>query len=154
VIEMRLTKHVTIGLAVAALAATGASAHGGPGKDKAANENRCRPAPVLLAGTLANDPAAGDTSFQLQVAHANRKGRLYKKAGNPVTLNVDAKTRIRRTGRPSTLDALAQNDRAVVLAKVCRADLKQANGLGAALPPLTARLVLARAPKPSGDSDS
>jgi len=147
---MRLTKHVTIGLAVAALAATGASAHGGPGKDKAPNKSRCRPAPVLLAGTLANDPAAGDTLFQLQVAHANRKGRLYAKAGNPVTVNVDAKTLIRKGGHPSTLDALSEHDRAVVLAKVCRADLKQA--AGSALPALTARLVLARSPKASEDS--
>jgi hypothetical protein len=152
---MRLTKHVTIGLLAAALAATGASAHGGPGKDKAASKNRCRPAPVLLAGALANDPAAGDTSFQLQVAHANRKGRLYAKAGNPVTLNIDATTLIRKGGHSATLDALSLNDRAVVLAKVCRAALKQANGSGGALPPLTARLVLAKTPKTqqtSGDS--
>jgi hypothetical protein len=149
---MRLTKHVTIGLAVAALAATGASAHDGPGKDKA--KAGCRPAPVMLMGTLANDPVAGDTSFQLMVKHANRKGRLYAKAANPVSVSVDDKTRIRKDRQSATVDALSLNDRAVVLAKVCRADLKQAKESGAALPALTARFVLARSPKPAGESDS
>jgi hypothetical protein len=145
---MRLTKHVMIGLVAAALAATGAQAHGGPGKDKAAAAKaRCRPAPVLLMGTLANDPAAGDTSFQLQVKHANRLGRLYAKAGNPVSVAVDDKTRLRKGGATSTLDALAQNDRAVVLAKVCRADVRSALKSNGPLPPMTARLVLAKAPK-------
>jgi hypothetical protein len=153
--KMRLTKHVTIGLVAAALAATGAQAHDGPGKDKAADAKaRCRPAPVLLMGMLANDPAAGDTSFQLMVKHANRKGRLYAKAANPVSVNVDEKTRIRKDGQSATVDALSQNDRALVLAKVCRADVKQAKESGGALPALTARLVLAKSPKPSGDGDS
>ena len=149
---MRLTKHLTIGLTVAAIAASGATARDKPGKDHAA---ACRPAPVLLAGTLANDPAAGDTSFQLMVKHGNSRGRLYAKAANPVSVGVDANTRIRKDGQSSTLDALAQNDRAVVLAKVCRSDLKQARESGAALPALTARLVLARSPEsPSGDGAS
>lgn len=137
---MRLTRQVTIGFAVAALAASGASAHGGPGKRKAKPHPACRPAPVLLMGALANDPAAGDTSFQLLVKRANRKGRLYVKAGNPVTLNVDGKTRIRKDRHLVSLDALSLDDRAVVLAKVCRT--------GAVPPALTARLVLARSPHP------
>jgi hypothetical protein len=141
---MRLTRHVTIGLAVAALAATGASAHGGPVKDKPKANAACRPAPVLLMGTLANDPAAGDTSFQLMVKRANRKGRAYVKAGNPVTVSVDGKTRIRENRRSASVDALSLDDRAVVLAKVCRA--------GTAPPALTARLVLAKSPhSPSGN---
>ena len=45
-------------------------------------DHGCRPAPVMLMGTLANDPAAGDSSFQLTVKHANHAGRLYAKAGN------------------------------------------------------------------------
>src|ERR671930_514544 len=67
---MRLTKLVTVGLATAALAASGATAEPGHGKAKG-QSSRCRPAPLLLAGTLANDPAASDTSFQLTVKHAN-----------------------------------------------------------------------------------
>src|SRR5690242_6195294 len=134
---MRLTKHVTIGLVAAALAATGASAHDGPGKDTAKADHGCRPAPVMLMGTLANDPATGDTSFQLMVKHANHAGRLYAKAGNPVSVSVDTNTHFRRDGQSSTLDALAQNDRALVLAKTCRSDLKAAKQAGSALPVLT-----------------
>src|ERR671936_2576734 len=135
---MRLTKLVTVALATAALAASGATADPGHGKGKPS----CKPAPVMLAGTLANDPATGDPSFQLNVSHANRLGRLYAKAGNPVTVNVDAKTSYRKDGGAATLDALAQNDRAVVLAKVCRADVKAAKASNSALPTLTGRAVL------------
>jgi len=143
----RFTKFLTIGLTLAALAATGASAHDGPGKrDKA--PKGCRPAPVLLAGTLANDPAAGDTSFQLDVLKANHKGRLFRKAGQPVTVSVDAKTRYAKDKQASSLDAMAQNDRVLVLAKLCRSDLaaaRQAN----TLPTVTARFVLDKGPKPA-----
>src|SRR5437763_5068157 len=117
---MRLTKIVTVGLATAALAASGATADPGHGKS-GSHGPACRPAPVFLAGTLANDPGTGDTSFQLMVKHANRAGRLYAKASNPVTVNVDSNTRIRKAGQKVTVDALAQNDRALVMAKVCRA---------------------------------
>src|SRR5256885_3732828 len=86
---MRLTKLVTVALATAALAASSATADPRHGKGKPT----CKPAPVMLAGTLANDPATGDTSFQLDVKHSNRLGRLYAKATNPVTVTVDAKTR-------------------------------------------------------------
>jgi hypothetical protein len=135
---MRLTKLVTVALATAALAASSATADPGHGQGKPS----CKPAPVLLAGTLANDPATGDSSFQLMVKHANHLGRLYAKAGNPVTVNVDTKTRFRKDGGSSTLDALAQNDRALVLAKVCRSDVKAAKASDSALPTLTARAVL------------
>src|SRR5256714_14950147 len=117
---MRRTMLVTVALATAALAASGATADPGHGKGKPT----CKPAPVMLAGTLTNDPATGDTSFQLDVKHANRLGRLYAKATNPVTATVDPKTRYGQDRRSSTLHALAPNDRARVLAKVCRADVQ------------------------------
>src|SRR3954452_12236986 len=142
---MRLTKLVTVALAIAALTASGATADPGHGKGK--GKPTCKPAPVLLAGTLANDPATGDTSFQLTVKHANRLGRLYAKAGNPVTVALDAKTRYRKDGGSSTVDALAQNDRALVVAKVCRADVKAATAASSALPALTARAVLDKGQK-------
>ncbi len=142
---MRLKKLVTVALATAALTASGATADPGHGKGK--GKPTCKPAPVLLAGTLANDPATGDTSFQLTVKHANRLGRLYAKVGNPVTVAIDAKTRYRKDGGSSTLDALAQNDRALVLAKVCRADVKAAAAASSALPVLTARGVLDKGQK-------
>ena len=70
---MRLTKLVTVGFATAALAASGATA--GPGHGKSGTHGpACRPAPMLLAGTLANDPATGDTSFMLTVKHGDRLG--------------------------------------------------------------------------------
>jgi len=147
---MRFTKLVTVGLATAALAASGATADPGHGKGKPT----CKPAPVQLAGTLANDPATGGTSFQLTAKHGNMLGRLYAKAGNPVTVNVDAKTLYRKDGAASTLDALAQNDRVLVFAKVCRADVKTARQSGGTLPALTARLVLDKGPKPDTSGDS
>jgi hypothetical protein len=149
---MRLTKLVTVALATAALAVSSATADPGHGKGKPS----CKPAPVKLAGTLANDPATGETSLQLKVKHANSLGRLYAKAANPVTVTVDANTRYRKDGGSSTLDALAQNDRALVFAKVCRADVKKAKQSGGALPDPTARLVLDKGPKPpaSNESDS
>jgi len=149
---MRLTNLVSVGLATAALAASGATADPGHGKGKPS----CKPAPVKLAGTLANDPATGETSLQLTVKHANRLGRLYAKAANPVTVTVDANTRYRKDGGSSTLDALAQNDRALVFAKVCRADVNKAKQSGGALPDPTARLVLDKGLKPpaSNESDS
>jgi hypothetical protein len=146
---MRFTKNLTIGLAVAAIAASGATAHDKPGKSA-----RCHPAPVMLAGTLASDPAAGDTSVQLTVKHANHLGRMYAKAGNPVSVSVDAKTLVRKDGAKSSLDALSQDDRAIVMAKVCRSDVRGAVKSKSALPAMTARLVLAKSPKsPPASSD-
>ncbi len=147
---MRFTKLVTVVLATAALGASGATADPGHGKGK--GKPSCKPAPVMLAGMLANDPATGETSFQLTVKHANRLGRLYAKAANPVTVTVDDKTRYRKDGGTSTLDALAQNDRALVLAKVCRSDVKAAKASSSALPALTARLVLDKGQKPAESS--
>jgi len=150
---MRLTKLVTVGLATAALAASGATADPGHG-NSASHASHCAPAPMQLAGTLANDPATGDTLFQLTVKRGNMLGRLYAKAGNPVSVNVDAKTRYRKDSAASTVDALAQNDRALVFAKVCRADVKKARQSGGTLPALTARLVLDKGPKPDTAGDS
>ena len=147
---MRLTKLVTVALATAALAVSSATADPGHGKGKPT----CKPAPVMLAGTLANDPATSDTSFQLDVKHANKLGRLYAKAANPVTVNVDAKTLYRKAGAASTLDAMALNDRALIFAKVCRADVRKAMQTSGTLPALTARLVLDKGPKPDTSSDS
>jgi hypothetical protein len=147
---MRLTKLVTVGLATAALAASGATADPGHGKGKATGQSsHCRPAPVFLAGTLADDPATGAASFQVTVKHANHLGQLYVKAGNPVTVSVDDHTRYRKAGADSTLDALAQGDRVLVLAKVCRADVRSAVKSNSALPDMTARLVLDKGQNPA-----
>jgi hypothetical protein len=144
----RFSKFLTIGLTLSALVAAGASAHDRPGKpDKS---NRCRPAPVLLAGTLANDPAAGDTSFQLNVRKANHMGRMFRSATQPLSIAVDSNTRYFKSGQASTLDSLAQNDRALVHAKLCRSDLQAARKSGTP-PALTARGVLDKGAKPASD---
>src|ERR687888_1362918 len=79
---------------------------------------------VVLKGTLANDPATGNTSFQLNVTHSNRWGRAYKKAAQPLSVNVSDSTRYVKADAPSTLDALAQNDAVVVKSKMSRCDLR------------------------------
>ena len=146
---------LVVALVTALVSASVAFAHGNPGKGKPetrpgkpgkpANGQNCRPrVMVMLKGTLASDPAAGDTSFQLNVTKANRHGRAYVSATQPLTLNVDAKTKVRRKAPGSaptkTLDSLALGDRVRVTAKACKADLR-AGGT----PDLTARHVKAKA---------
>jgi len=109
----------------------------------------CKPSvAVKLKGTLANDPAAGDTSFELTVTKANRHGRAYVSASQPIMVNLDAKTKVRRKAPDSapakTLESLALGDVVKVKSKACKADL--ANG---ATPQLSARHVKAKpAPAP------
>ena len=95
---------------------------------------------VVLKGTLANDPAAGETSFQLTVLHTNRWGRGYKQGTQPATINVADSTRYVKGGAASTLDALALNDRVVVKGKMSRCDLRDADP--ANMPALTAKKVV------------
>jgi hypothetical protein len=142
---------LVLALVTALLGASAAFAHDNPGKGKPVTKPgkptsgpNCRPrVMVVLRGTLANDPAAGDTSFQLNVTKANRHGRAYVSATQPITVNVDAKTKVRRKAAGSeptkTLESLAMGDMAKVQSKACKADL--ANG---ATPQLTARFVVAR----------
>ena len=94
----------------------------------------------MLKGTLANDPATGDTSFQLNVTSSNRWGRGYKKAAQPLSVNVSDSTRYVKSGGASTLDALAQNDKVLVKSKMARCDLRDADP--AAMPALSARQVV------------
>jgi hypothetical protein len=99
---------------------------------------------VVLRGTLANDPAAGDPSFQLTVLHTNRWGRGYKAATQPATINVADATRYVKDDAASTLAALAQNDQVVVTSKVSRCALRDADP--ANMPALTARMVVDQTP--------
>jgi hypothetical protein len=134
-----MRKLIIMTLAAAALAvpaATAAPTHGKPSGPKPCHGKA--KVMVVLKGTLANDPAAGDTSFQLTVQHSNRWGRGYKAGSQPVTINVDANTRYVKSDQSSTLDALALNDNVVVKAKASRCDLRA----GASLPTLTARMVV------------
>ena len=100
---------------------------------------------VVLKGTLANDPVAGDTSFQLTVLRTNRWGRGYKQAAQPATINVADSTRYVKSDQPATLDALALNDQVVVKGKLGRCDLRDADP--AAMPALTAKMVVVQLPE-------
>jgi hypothetical protein len=141
-----------LALVTALVGASVAFAHDNPGNGakpdtkpaKPTSGPNCRPkVKVNLKGTLANDPAAADTSFTLTVSKANKHGRAYVSAAQPITVMVDAKTKIRRKAKGSaptkTLDALAMGDMVKVQSKVCKADL--ANN---ATPDLTARHVNAK----------
>jgi hypothetical protein len=121
---------------VASLAVVSAAA--GKGKPPKSGQG-CKPAvQVVLKGVLAADvdPADGDTSFTMVVKHSSRFGRVWKQAGS-ATVNIDSKTKVRRKGARN-LGALAPNDRLLVSAKACKADL--ANG---GMPDLTARKIAA-----------
>jgi hypothetical protein len=148
---MRL-KILVVSLVASLVAVSAALAHDNPGKGhKPKSGAGCKPAAtVMLSGVLAADvdPQDGDPSFVLTVKHSNKHGRAYKQAGS-ATILVEAKTRVRREGAKN-LGSLAPNDRVHVLAKACKADLK--NG---GMPDLTARQVVAhpvQAGEPSGPS--
>jgi hypothetical protein len=142
-----MRKLISLALLAGALAVPAASAapakHGNPGHGTKPCHGKAK-VMVVLKGTLANDPATGDTSFQLTVLHANRWGRGYKQAGQPVTVNVADTTRYRKDSGQSTLDALAQNDQVIVKSKAARCDLRNADP--ANMPALTARMVVDQTP--------
>jgi hypothetical protein len=128
-------KLLIVALVAALAVVSGAAGKGKPPK----NGHGCNPAvTVMLAGVLAADvdPVDGDTSFTMVVKRSNRFGRAWKQAGS-ATINVDQKTKTRRKGAHN-LGALAPNDRLLVTAKACKADL--ANG---GMPDLTARKIAA-----------
>ena len=117
-------KLLVLTVATGALAVSAATA--APTKGKPSGPKPCHgkaKVMVVLKGTLANDPIATDTSFQLTVLHTNRWGRAYKAASQPLTVNVDSNTRFTKADQPSTLDALAMNDQVVVKSKMSRCDL-------------------------------
>ena len=140
-----MRKLIILMLAAAALAVPAATAaHGNPGHGKGHSGTKpCHgkaKVMVVLKGTLANDPAAGDTSLQLTVLHTNRWGRGYKQGTQPATINVADATRYVKDDAASTLDALAMNDALVVKGKLSRCDLRDADP--ASMPALTARMVV------------
>jgi hypothetical protein len=136
-----MRKFLILTLAAGALAvpaATAAPTHGKPGGPPSCHGKAL--VTVVLKGTLANQPVAGDLLFQLNVLHTNRWGRGYKNATQPYTINVDANTRYVKDG-PSTLDKLTMGDQLVVKSKANRCDLRNATD-PASLPALTAKMVV------------
>ena len=73
----------------------------------------------------------------------SRPTRSLTSSSQPLTLNVDAKTRYVKADQPSTLDALALNDQVVVKAKASRCDLLTS---GTSPPALTAKMVVVQTP--------
>ncbi len=140
-------RFLVLTLVTALVGASVALAGGSPNRGSSKPTTGCKAkVMVVLRGTLANDPVTGDTSLQLTATKSNRHGRAYlAPALQPLTINVDARTKIRRTtpnGEPTkTLDSLALGDLVKLKAKACKAELR--NG---GTPDLTARHIKARPP--------
>ena len=149
---------LVLALVTALVGASVALAHDNPGKGKPETRAskpkpttgpNCKPrVKVVLKGTLANDPATGDTSLQMTATKSNRHGRAFVLALQPITINVDAKTKVRRKAPDSkptkTLDSLAVGDLVKLDAKACKADLKDGG-----TPDLTARHIKAKPAAPA-----
>jgi hypothetical protein len=132
------TKVLLAALAAVCLAASAAVAAPPPGKGKPTTGQGCKPnVTVILKGTLAATPGLSATSLSVNVKSANRHGRAYVTATQPTAVLVDEDTKVRRRGK-KTLGDLLMDDRVVVQAKVCKADLAQG-----ATPALTAKRVVA-----------
>jgi hypothetical protein len=146
-------KHLTIGLAVAAVAAAGATAAPGKGKpDHSAKACHGKAKVMLVLKGSFVAAAADGTSFQMSADHANRHARPYLKLAQPLTVAVDTNTRYRKNGQDAKLSDLAANDRVVVKSKLSRCDLRKA--AADALPALTARQVVVQTPEPAESSES
>jgi hypothetical protein len=107
----------------------------------------CKPqVSIVLKGTVAVAPGATPVlpfSLTVNVKHANKQGKAYVKATQPVTVIVTSDTKVNRQDNHS-LAAFLAGDRVTVQARACKADL--AHG---ATPALTATRVDAHAAKPA-----
>jgi hypothetical protein len=141
-------KLLLAGLAVAGLAVSSAVAAPPAGKGKPVTGEGCKPTiTVVLKGTLASTPGASATALSVNVKSGNRWGRAYVKATQPTSVAVNADTKVRRQGK-KTLGDLLVEDRVVVKARVCKADLKDD-----LTPALTASKVVAHSAKPANEED-
>ena len=139
---MRLTS-LLAALAAAVLGASVAVAAPPPGKGKPpATGAGCKPkVTVVLKGTLAATPVPSGTSVSVNATSGNKFAQAYVKLAQPLSVAVDANTKIRRQGK-KTLGDLVSGDRVMGQARVCKADVA-----GTALPPLTASRVVAHPAK-------
>jgi hypothetical protein len=130
-------------LAVASVGTSAALAAPPPGKGKPPPSGAgCKPmVSVVLKGTLASTPGPSATSLSVNVTSANKMGRAWVSGAQPVSVAVDAKTKIRRQGKKTVGDLLS-GDRVMVQARACKADLG-----GTTLPALTAVRVMAHPAK-------
>lgn len=114
------------GLVAAGLVVSTAVAAPPPGKGKpTATGEGCKPkVTVVLKGTLTADPGDSPSALSVNVTHANRHGRAYAEATQPTSVGVSGMTKVRRQGE-KTLAALAANDRVLVQARICKAELAE-----------------------------
>jgi hypothetical protein len=139
-----MRKLITLSLAAGALAVPAATAsplHGNPSGSKPCHGKAT--VMVVLKGLFVF-PGFGGT-FAMDATRANRHGRPYLKAPQPLDIFVDAKTRYVKDGAAATRTDLVAKDRLVVLAKANRCALKSATG-PASLPALTGRMVVDQGP--------
>jgi hypothetical protein len=140
-------KLVLASLAVAGLGVSSAVAAPPEGKGKPTTGEGCKPKiMVVLKGTL---KSASASSLSVDVKSGNRWGRAYVKASQPLAITVNADTKVRRQGQ-KTLADLKPEDRVLVQARVCKADLKDDN---ATPPALTASKVIAHPAKAQEEDD-
>jgi len=146
---MRKMKVALAGLAIAGLAVSSAVAAPPAGKGKPVTTGPgCKPKiAVVLKGTLASTPGASATALSVNVTSGNRWARAYVKATQPMSVGVDANTKVRRQGE-KTLGVLLKDDRVLVHARACKADLKDD-----VTPALTASKVIAHPAKPAHDEE-
>ena len=145
---MRKMKVVLAGLAIAGIAVSSAVAAPPEGKGKPETTGTgCKPKiTVVLKGTLASTPGPSATALSVTIKSGNRWGRAYVKATQPTSVKVDANTKVRRQGK-KTLGDLLKDDRVLVQARVCKADLKD----DTTTPALTASKVIAHPAKDEKD---
>ena len=140
-----MKKSLVVTAAAALLAASTAVAGGGPppGKGKPSTTGAtCKPkVTVVLKGTLAATPGAAATSLSVTATSGNKFGRAYVQLAQPLSIGVDAATKVRRQGAKTVGDLLS-GDRVLVQARVCKADLALAT-----LPALVALRVAAHPAK-------
>lgn len=105
----------------------------------------CRPnVSLILKGTLVS-VADDQLSFTMDVKQTNKHAKaLYK--GKTVSVQVNAKTKIKRLGKRVTLSALVIGDRLNVQARLCK--LKKGTVVTGVAPPLAVRVV-AKPAKPA-----
>lgn len=138
-----MLRTLLFGFAVLAVAATTAVAAPEKGKPPPTGPG-CKPqVSVILKGTVHTAPggaAALPFALLVDVKHSNKLGHAYVTGAQPVTVTVDANTRIGRnnTHGLAALQAMLAGDRVVVQARVCKADLS-----GGKTPALTAKRVVA-----------
>ena len=101
----------------------------------------CRPRiSLILKGTLVS---VGQDSLVMDVRRANRHGRLLR--GKQLTIQVGARTRIRRMGK-AELSALQESDRLKVQVRACKSEAGKIV--------LLARRIVARPAKVEAESEA